>query len=369
MPRFRISSLTRTALLVTAGLGLATLCVHSPAVAQEARADAERDGGTVTFPTVETMQLGVAQEVERGNLTQEQGDMILRIHQRLIIGLENGSLTVPEAFRIMEERGRAVYADGTPEERSIDLDELKAAIEGRLKALGTELRAKVASGELTDEQAKTQYAEAEKEMWTRYREAEMRMTTPTVDLDELKAGIETRIKAMREQLAGMVASDQITQEDADARMAAAEKALWERYRQEEMNQRGGAKERSITKADYDEAVRKMTEMVEAGEITREQMQQRLEQMRKMMTPEKTITRQDYADAAARMEKMVEAGEITREQMQQRLEEMRKMITRDAGERSEVSDDCRELRRRLGEAMRAGEMTREEAAEIWRNEGC
>jgi hypothetical protein len=35
----------------------------------------------------------------------------------------------------------------------------------------------------------------------------------------------------------------------------------------------------MSKADYDAAVKKMTEMVESGKITREQMQQRLERMK------------------------------------------------------------------------------------------
>ena len=35
----------------------------------------------------------------------------------------------------------------------------------------------------------------------------------------------------------------------------------------------------MSKADYDAAVEKMTEMVKAGKMTREQMQQRLERMK------------------------------------------------------------------------------------------
>ena len=69
-----------------------------------------------------------------------------------------------------------------------------------------------------------------------------------------------------------------------------------------------------------------------------------------------------------MQKMVDTGEITGEQMKQRLGEMRKMIGR-SDDSSGVSDDCMKLRIELGEALRAGEMTREEAAVIWENEGC
>jgi hypothetical protein len=38
-------------------------------------------------------------------------------------------------------------------------------------------------------------------------------------------------------------------------------------------------------------------------------------------------------------------------------------------RKEISDDCIALRKKLGEAVRSGEMTREEAGKIWDEEGC
>ena len=77
----------------------------------------------------------------------------------------------------------------------------------------------------------------------------------------------------------------------------------------------------------------MEKMVQDGEITAEQMQQRLVEMRKMMgrpsekkePSQRTVTRQQYAEAEAKMEQMVKDGKITREQMQQRLAAMRKLI--------------------------------------------
>ena len=89
-------------------------------------------------------------------------------------------------------------------------------------------------------------------------------------------------------------------------------------------------QRSVTRQDYAEAEAKMEKMVQAGEITAEQMRERLGEMRRMMgrPSEKktgTVTRQQYAEAQAKMEKMVESGEITREQMRERLAAMRKLI--------------------------------------------
>ena len=39
------------------------------------------------------------------------------------------------------------------------------------------------------------------------------------------------------------------------------------------------------------------------------------------------------------------------------------------DRGDISDDCLALRRKLGAAVRNGEMTREEAGKIWEDEGC
>tara|TARA_Y100000589_G_scaffold282021_1_gene279292 strand:- start:7016 stop:8113 length:1098 start_codon:yes stop_codon:yes gene_type:complete len=365
MPRRTPASLLRFAVLGLTTFTLVTLGVSS-SFAQEDREQPVREKTERTFPTAEDMRAGVAQEVARGNLNPEQGEMLMRIHGRLTMGLEQGRLTLPDAMRIMEERAREIYAEGSPRTPTVRLEELKVAIEARLKAIATELETKVEAGELTREAAAAEFEAAEKEMWSRYRQAEMQLTRPTVDLAELKAGIETRIKAMREQLTRMVAAGDISQEDADQRMATAERALWERYRQAEMELAGTNEAKALTRADYDEAARKMKAMVEAGEITREQMQQRLDQMKEMMSRPKAEAGRDYEAAVEKMKAMVEAGEITREQMQQRLERMKAGAEE---KKTDPSDDCFKLRQRLGDALRAGEMTREEAAEIWRKEGC
>ena len=125
------------------------------------------------------------------------------------------------------------------------------------------------------------------------------------------------------------------------------------------------KTKSITKADYAEAAEKMTEMVKAGKMTREQMQERLDGMRREMSGEsqkRTITREDYANAQREMQAMVDKGDITEEQMKQRLAGMRKMI----GKSNSADGDKAEYMERIGErvkmAVESGAMTREEAGE-------
>ena len=83
----------------------------------------------------------------------------------------------------------------------------------------------------------------------------------------------------------------------------------------------------MTKADYDEAVSKMLRMVKSGEITREQMEQRLTRMKEMVEPAPTFTKGEYDDAVKKMTAMVKSGEITREQMEQRLERMKQMMVK------------------------------------------
>ncbi|MCP4067015.1 MAG: hypothetical protein GY741_01900, partial [Phycisphaeraceae bacterium] len=99
--------------------------------------------------------------------------------------------------------------------------------------------------------------------------------TKQVDLDELKAEIEERLRAMGADLRKQVAAGEMSEEDAKARFKKGEERMWMRYQAAEQKNAAGGK----SGADYDAAVRKMTEMVKAGKITREQMQKRLDRMK------------------------------------------------------------------------------------------
>ena len=72
----------------------------------------------------------------------------------------------------------------------------------------------------------------------------------------------------------------------------------------------------------------MTEMVKNGEMTREQMQQRLDRMKRADSKDEKAgdrrrSRTDYDAAVKKMTEMVKNGEMTREQMQQRLDRMKR----------------------------------------------
>ena len=239
--------------------------------------------------------------------------------------VKNGEITKEQMQQRLDRMKRA----GSPTEAAdrIDLDELKAGIEARIKAMGERLAEQVAAGEISEADAKARFEEGEKRMWMRYRAAEernatrgksevdyeaavMKMTemvkngeitkeqmqqrldrmkragSPTeaadrIDLDELKAEIEERLRAMGADLRKQVAAGEISEEDAKARFDEGEQRMWMRYRAAEAKNADAMKKSASgrSRTDYDAAVKKMTEMVKNGEMTREQMQQRLDRMK------------------------------------------------------------------------------------------
>ena len=202
------------------------------------------------------------------------------------------------------------------------------------------------------------------------QDTEQSKATPAVSPDG-NARAEAYLNDSGREIRMAIKNGEMTEEEGRLKYAAIAKRVEKRM--------AGAKPKTAdtdVRARYKEAVDRMAEMVKAGEITREQMQTRLDGMKKRMGADKSkkISKEDYDLAASKMARMVKAGEITREQMQARLDGMKKRISGDDREeasdrREEVSDDCMALRRRLGEAVRNGDMTREEAGKIWKEEGC
>jgi hypothetical protein len=129
-----------------------------------------------------------------------------------------------------------------------------------------------------------------------------------------------------------IANGEMTEEEGRLKYAGITKRVEKRM--------AGTKSKTVdtdARARYQEASDKMLKMVEAGEITREQMQTRLDGMRERMSDASDDDRRDrsdadkramrarYQEASDKMLKMVEAGEITREQMQTRLDGMKERM--------------------------------------------
>ena len=165
------------------------------------------------------------------------------------------------------------------------------------------------------------------------------------NLTEIQA---TAIMRVYARLAMGLESNKLSESDAIAILGERVKAIYE----EEQDQP------SITRKDYADAQAAMQKMVDAGEITQEQMDAKLIEMRKMISrSQPSITRKDYADAQAAMQKMVDAGEITQEQMDARLIEMRKMISK--SQPSITRKDYANAQAAMQKKVDAGEITQEQ----------
>ncbi|MED5508366.1 MAG: hypothetical protein VX684_11065, partial [Planctomycetota bacterium] len=117
---------------------------------------------------------------------------------------------------------------------------------------------------------------------------------------------------------------------------------------------------AMAKKRYEDAVARMTEMVESGEMTREQMEQRLERMKRGMSggDKPRMTRRDYEQAVEKMTRMVESGEMTREQMQQRLDRLRASM-KGAKPARITQKDIDEAAAKMTELVEQGRISRED----------
>ena len=235
------------------------------------------------------MGMEIRKQVAAGEMTAEDGRA----------KFEAAEKRMWSRYREAEARtGQREKGDGARKSRT-DLEQLKAGIEQRLRAMGMEIRQQVAAGEMSAEDGRAKYEAVEKRMWTRYRAAEEKQKKGRKDaeagnreLEELKAGIEERLRAMGRDIRQQVADGEMSAEDGRAKYEAMEKRMWTRYRaaeEKQMKENGKDKAKSkrrsarkMSQADFDAAVEKMTGMVQRGEITRQDMQTRLEQMKQMM---------------------------------------------------------------------------------------
>jgi len=380
------------AIVIAAGLGFATISMNSTATAQEKPQQTPRQQANNStenqFPTAQSMEEGLAFAVAQGEVSEQQAASIMRIYKRLAMGVESEKLSVNEALAILEERAIEIYGGVQDKRRAArqEYADAQAAMqkmvdageitEDQMNARLKRMREMISASGKKQSDPRKEYEEAVAKMTEMVKAGEITREQMQQRLDRMKAAMDASAKARitRQEYADaqasmqkMVDAGEITEDQMNARLK----------RMREMISAAGKAPRNLRK-EYEAAAAKMAEMVKAGEITREQMEQRLDRMKTKMAAEAqpSVTRADYAKAQADMQKMVDAGEITADQMDARLKRMRQMIGRDKGdqkaegrERGETSDDCQDLRRRLGEAVRSGTMTRQEAGEIWKSEGC
>jgi len=221
------------------------------------------------------------------------------------------------------------------------------------EAVGRRLRAAVAAGELTGEQART--------MMEALRKAGA--AGENQGADRAKA----YLMKVKKDLAEDVEAGRISREDAAKRYEAAEKGIRERMAAGRRQREG--QRRRITREDYARAEARLRQGVAEGKISAEDARARLQGMRKMVAgqaerDERRITVEQYKRAEEKMRKMVDEGKAKPEDVERRLIQMRKMMgdqSKRGGERGDRErPDWEAIKRRIEGAVKSGKMTREQA---------
>ena len=363
-------------LAVALATGLTAVCLTTSMNSVDA-AEAivsEQDRGQnddTTFPTAEAMRAKIGEEVRNGRMNREQAGQMMQLHRRLMMGIEDGKMSTREAQAMMNERGMAIFEAGERDDRR-DRDDRGDSEQDMIDRMIDMVNA----GEMTREQMQQRLdrmnmrdqMNSEVELDATIAQVEQMLEAGMITPAQLVEGLRKMMSEFKRpaftradyaeasrKMEAMVESGEITREQMQQRLDRMRMAM------------GGTKSKAFTKADYMEAEKKMTAMVESGEITKGQMKQRLEEMRKAMVGEgrnsKAPSRVEYMEAEKKMAAMVKAGEITKEQMKQRLERMKLEIERSMSKDSDAKGysrrDYKEAQGKMMEMLEAGEITREQ----------
>ena len=240
------------------------------------------------YREVETRQRANS-ESEIGDSERSRSDHDQTV-QRMIKMVESGEIT-REQMQMRLDRMKRMETRAPKR----DLEELKTQIEERIRAMGADLRTKVAAGEISEEDARARFQDGEKKMWARYRDAEKKQMEADApknpELEALKKQIEERIRAMGADLRTKVAAGEISEEDARDRLQDGEKRMWARYRAAEMKQMEADApknpELEALKTRIQDRLRAMgmeiRKQVTAGEITAEEGREKFAEAEKRMS--------------------------------------------------------------------------------------
>ena len=191
-----------TTLTIAAVVGFTSFALTSTATAQDRTTESEADQDrsmSGQFPSKELMADKVNAEAQQGKLTEMQTAAIMRVHARLVMGLESGRISVDEALTIMEERTIAILEQkqGQPGVTRQDYAKAQAAMQKMVDA-----------GEITKELMDARLSRLRKMIGkaqpqiTRqdYAKAQAAMQK-MVDAGEItKAQMDARLKRMREAI-------------------------------------------------------------------------------------------------------------------------------------------------------------------------
>ena len=217
----------------------------------------------------------------------------------------------------------AITSPASAQERSAESQRQEADSTVTEDQVRKRLDAAVANGSITQDQADRRFRGWQERQQTtsgfpskESMDEEVNAEVERGNLTKVQAAAIMRVYA---RLAMGLESDKLSEREAIAILSERGKAIYE----EAQGQPG------ITRQDYADAQAAMQKMVDAGEITKVQMDGRLARMRKMIgRSQPQITQKDYDNAVAKMTEMVKAGKMTREQMKIRLEGIKKHMAKE-----------------------------------------
>ncbi len=246
----------------------------------------------------------------------------LKVDAKLKALVKEGKIT-PEQAKARLEQYRKKLAEEKAARQKKRPDQ--AAGKKRLDAYGLKLRQAVADGIMTPDEARSKMDEARKRM--AQRQAKAGGGKPGARRDKAAGEYAHAEKEMKER----VKRGEITKEQAIERLAGLKQRMAEHGEQKDAEAQDA---RRKARAEYAAAEKKMRKLVEQGMATEEQVEQRLQEMRKALGPrqpfgpreqaaERERLRDHFAAREARVKELVEAGLLSEADARERIGKLRR----------------------------------------------
>ena len=282
----------------------------------------------------------------------------------MILGCAGIQTAFAQDYEAVGRRLRAAVAAGeiTGQQARAMLGALKKGADKKdidIDAIGKKIRAAVQAGEITKEEAKAKWAAIKKKgdgkkdididaIGRKIRAAvaagEMTAEEGRAKMATIKKGTEKKIdggerareylRQVRKELGEAVEAGKISEEDAKKKFASAEKAVREKM----AAGRGERGERGITLEEYKRAEAKMRKMIEEGKAKPEDVERRLIEMRKIMgdqgEPKRKARDIDWEGIKRRIEGAVKSGKMTPEEADAKYKEIKERNEASHGEKRE-----------------------------------
>lgn len=274
------------------------------------------------------------------------------VERRLGSAVAEGEITLSQA-QVMLNALKAARKTHTPQKannprNASPLEELRTGIDQRLRHLRDDLRKKVVSKKITQKEMEQKYNAAERQMWDYYREAEMQnqhgesKTRKAHPLEEVRTAIEKRLRNLREELRKQVATKKITQKEMETRYEAAERKMWRQFRESEMEKHPPERKQPKAQAPKnlkqgdEKGLRQLGEnlrqQVAAKKITQQEMEKRYKaaerqvrarQQKDGQSNQGNVSRDGSIQRVRKIEEAMKAGKISREEGVRAIEETKR----------------------------------------------